>query len=273
MNMNDCEAKDVVAAYLAGRKVEEEQLRRAWRAARSARGFLRDLHQETMGMPYLAVSCDVFREDADAYWDLTPEERGDCMPKLAVHIQACASCVSWLRETFGVWSYRQDEEGTRRLCAVVPMGAAVDAGGGLHQLPGCAAPEEEGQLVYKAASEASNAGGSHEFEWRLPVPDMDCVVRVQVTRTMRPVPTIGVEFVAGADCPVQSELLWYALLRREGAGLKRLAGGPLRKRMSGISVGQGDYMVSITGQNNAGQRLVWEFAVEIDAEEIDTREE
>lgn len=96
--MEMSEAKRIISAYLLGRSVSDQELRTAWRLARSDQGYKRQLLSPAAYRSPHTPDCASFEERVDELAEAPPSERTALFPELVRHMQTCDRCLTLLED-------------------------------------------------------------------------------------------------------------------------------------------------------------------------------
>lgn len=192
--MDKKEAKSVIAAYLSGiRHVSLEELEEATYIVKQDTEYKKQLGS-ALGVTteYINI-CEVFRENAAEFSELSEEARMRLMPELVEHVSSCAACkeLFWLVKPLWI---EEPAPATAQAVSIVKvlsekMTAALDVTQGLLQKLGLLPSDEPALargtimgpqiLTLRGHGESDVSRGSALLVWDLHDEEAKCTIHVE----------------------------------------------------------------------------------------------
>ncbi|MGE0129098.1 MAG: hypothetical protein AB7U82_13550 [Blastocatellales bacterium] len=262
--MNSAEAKKVLAAYLAGQRVDGEELQRAFAA----------LAGDQMGLGAVAEAltsdsppgdCEMFRGLLAEFSEMSRAEREREMPEMAAHLEACASCRRDYWEIAPLWreieqaahaASKQLAEGIR--LALSRAGRLLDAGFGppakdFQPVIGTLGPEPEETPTTDSAAIRK--------EWTLRDEEAMCEIRLVLDGLPNGQAALSCSLEADQLSTVNVSSAQIEI--REAQSGRRIAVGPLANfQRFTLEPGSCVIKLRVTGQKKS---YAWEIPLAIEA--------
>lgn len=183
--MTSANAKEIIAAYLSGRRrVTLEELQLACEAANGDRSYVRYLEDELGFGDDWATACRVFLTNVAEFAELTAAERAREMPELVAHLEHCGACrlAYWdVQETWEPVRLAAFEAATAISKSLTEgIHLLMDAAGQLHEY-GLGPPALSSESPSKARGDWATEArppASEQKTWLLKDEDEHCYIRI-----------------------------------------------------------------------------------------------
>lgn len=261
--MSPAEAKNIIAAYLAGRPVSDEQLSEASEMLRSDSDYGRYLNEEIAGGEWVS-GCDLFLSRAAEFCELAPAERLRRMPELSGHVEQCPACREVFWRIRPLWTSRATGEikarasSLRRVLAEQIRIAASTAGRLIEQGLGPLAIEPR---LVAATAAPLGLDAMPAKQWELPDDESGCVIRLLVAARAE---DAAAAIVCSIDCGIQTGPPPPVRLEvREQATDALFLGGRLADfETEPIVLPAGSWTLRLRMTDDSGERI-WEVPLSI----------
>jgi hypothetical protein len=265
--MNSAEAKKVLAAYLAGQRVGEEELRRAMAALSGDQTSMRALAEELTG-DSPPRDCEMFREQLAEFSEMSPAEREREMPEMAAHLESCASCRRDYWEVAPLWrdlertahaAVKQLKEGIR--LALSRAGSLLDAGSGL--------PARDFQPVFGTLSgspeetPATDSGDANVIRKKWTLRDEEALCEIRLVLDGLPSGQAELSCLLEADPSSDIEVAKAQIEIRDAESRRRIAVGPLAN-FQRLTLEPGSCVIKLRVEGS-GKSHTWEIPLAIEA--------
>jgi hypothetical protein len=181
--MSPAEAKKIIAAYLAGRRVSAAEVAQATGILRADQGYAEALARVTRAERGTISACDLFLSRVAEYSELTPADRQRRMPELWRHVRECATCRDALWNVQPWWleaAAGQVKAGAATLWRTLAdqIRVRIDAAGRVFDA-GMGPPPLREHLVAATAAPPPEGEPSRQ-DWELPDPQTGCLIRLTI---------------------------------------------------------------------------------------------
>lgn len=110
-------AKQVIALYVVGEDVSEDDLGQAIDTANADEAYRKGLYATLKGVESPHNLCNVFLEHVAEFSEMTPMERNEEFPELVEHMNQCKACARAYWEIVSVWHKTQGN--TKKTAALI----------------------------------------------------------------------------------------------------------------------------------------------------------
>lgn len=265
--MNSAEAKKVLAAYLAGQRVGEEELRHAMAALAGDQTTARALAEELAGdSPFR--DCEMFREQMAEFSGMSRAEREREMPEMAARLESCASCRHDYWEIAPLWrdiertasaAIKQLTEGIR--LALSRAGSLLDAGSG--------PPARDFQPVFGTLSAspeetpATDSSDANVIRKKWTLRDDEALCKIRLVLDGLPSGQAELSCLLEADPASDVEVAKARIEIRNAESRRRIAAGPLAD-FQRITLEPGPCVIKLQVEGR-GKSHTWEIPLAIEA--------
>jgi hypothetical protein len=266
-------AKRIIADYLTGRCVTQEELKEAWQALQSDREYLDYLKNELgLGDDFMS-DCVMFRARAAEFSDMSDIERRREMPEMATHLEMCRTCRRFLWTVQRPWRIVRGGEPARAVKRLSEFIGVVVGLRGVREF-GLGIPPIRQEVLAVAAGTGADDETSIESaeeevpgpelewkEWSFPDEEAGCSIWCLISRLAEG--RVGVQLGIRSEEGLPTDNGAYRVEVREADREVSILKGLLRDFAGrGFTLEAGSWLIRIIPLA-ATESVVWEIPLEV----------